>query len=29
MSATCSRMYAEQVITRSARLAIQRSTPWM
>jgi hypothetical protein len=29
MSDTCSRMYAEQVITRSARLATQRSTPWM
>ena len=29
MSATCSRMYDEQVITRSARFAIQRSTPWM
>src|SRR4051794_26232039 len=29
MSATCSRMYAEQVITFSARLAIHFSTPWM
>ena len=29
MSATCSRMYAEHVITRSARLAIHFSTPWM
>src|SRR3954449_8771309 len=29
MSATCSRMYAEQVTTRSARFAIHLSTPWM
>src|SRR3954470_2366216 len=29
MSETCSRMYAEHVITRSARLAIHFSTPWM
>ena len=29
MSAICSRMYAEQAITRSERLLIQRSTPWM
>src|SRR3954452_2886849 len=28
-SATCSRMYAEQAITRSAARAIRRSTPWM
>ncbi len=29
MSATWSRMKAEQAITRCARLVIQRSTPWM
>src|SRR5436305_1572810 len=29
MSATCSRMYAEQVTRRSARFAIHFSTPWM
>src|SRR3954447_6215255 len=29
MSDTCSRMYAEQVTTRSARFAIHFSTPWM